>query len=207
MILTGYGNWKPTYTESLVAMLRDKDPGVRHAVVFALPRFGGDLEKFIPALQEMLKDPDASARAGSLEILERLNIEADISRADLLSFFTSPDYLVLNAAFSQLGGQRGKISADEALVMVQSPQPVARLLGLHALDQLPEKASVEFALPLLRDPEEMVRLKASQTLRALTGQTFSEDQPDEWMQWWVKNKTNFVVRPHPEELRLHGFQN
>ena len=147
------------------------------------------------------RDPDANARAASLEILDRLGIEAEISRADLLSFFTSPDYLVLNAAFTQLGGQHGEVSGDEALVMLQSPQIVARLLGLHALDQKPEKQSVELALPLLRDPDEMVRLKAAQTLRALTGQQFSEDQADEWTKWWVKNKTDFVAQSRPEESR------
>jgi HEAT repeat protein len=207
LMLTGYGNWNSKYAEPVVAMLRDTDPGVRHAVVFALPRFRGDLEKYIPSIQKMLKDPDANARAASLEILDRLNVEAEISRADLLSFFTSPDYLVLNAAFTQLGGQHGEVSGDEALVMLQSPQIVARLLGLHALDQKREKQSVALALPLLRDPDEMVRLKAAQTLRALTGQQFSEDQADEWTKWWVKSKTNFVVQPHPEELRPNPFQN
>ena len=201
MILTEYGNWQPKYAEAVMAMLRDKDPGVRHAAVFALSRFRGDLGKYIPSLQKMLKDPDANARAASLEILDRLGVEAEISRADLLSFFTSPDYLVLNAAFTQLGGQHGEISGDEALVMLQSPQIVARLLGLHALDQKPEKQSVELALPLLRDPDEMVRLKAAQTLRTLTGQQFSEDQADEWESWWIKNKTNFVAQSQREESR------
>lgn len=107
----------------------------------------------------------------------------------------------MNAAFTQLGGQHGEISGDEALVMLQSPQIVARLLGLHALDQKPEKQSVELALPLLRDPDEMVRLKAAQTLRTLTGQQFSEDQADEWESWWIKNKTNFVAQSQREESR------
>ena len=198
-VLTEYRNWNPKNAEPVIAMLRDKDPGVRHAVVFALPRFRGDLEKYIPTLQKMLKDPDANARAASLEIIDRLGIEAEISRPDLLSFFTSPDYLVLNAVFTQLGGQHGEVSGNEALVMLQSPQIVARLLGLHALDQKPEKQSVELALPLLRDPDEIVRLKAAQTLRALTGQQFTEDQTDEWAKWWTQNKTNFAAQSHPQE--------
>lgn len=200
MMLTEYGNWQPKYAEPVVAMLRDKDPRVRHAVVFGLPRFRGDLEKHIPTIQKMLKDPDANARAASLEILGRLGIEAEISRADLLSFFTSSDYLVLNAAFTQLGGQHGEVSSDEALVMLQSPQIVARLLGLHALGHKPERQSVSLALPLLRDPDEMVRLTAAQTLRTLTGQQFTEDQTDEWEKWWMENKAKFVAPLQPEEL-------
>ena len=205
-ILTEYSNWKPKYAVPIIAMLRDKDSGVRHAVVFALPRFRGDLEKHIPAIQRMLKDPDANARAASLEIINRLGIEAEMSRADLLSLFASSDFLVLDAANTQLGGRQGEISGDEALVMLQSQQIVARLLGLHALNQKLEKKSVELALPLLRDTDEMVRLTAAQTLRSLTGQKFSEDQPDEWTKWWLKNKTNFVVQPHPEELRPERFR-
>ncbi len=114
MILTAYGNWKPQYAEAVMAMLRDKDPGVRHAAIFALPRFRGDLEKYIPSLQQMLNAPDDNARAASLEILDRLGVKAEISRADLLSFFTSPDYLVLNAAFTQLGGQHGKFPTTKS---------------------------------------------------------------------------------------------
>ena len=194
-------SWLARWAGPVVATLRDKDARVRHAVVFGLPRFRGDLEKYIPTFQEMLKDPDANARDAGLEILGRLGIEAEISRADLLSFFTTSDYLVLNAAFTQLGGQHGEVSGDEALVMLQSPQVVSRLLGLSALGRAPEKQSVELALPMLRDPDGMVRLRAAQTLRMLTGQQFSEDQPDEWMSWWVKNKTNFLVQSQFEELR------
>jgi len=104
-------------------------------------------------------------------------------------------------AFTQLWEQGEKLSDDEALTLLQNPQPVARLLGLRVLDQNPEKQSVELALPLLRDPDELVRLKAAQTLRVLTGQHFTEDQLDEWVKWWTQNKTNLVVRLHPEELR------
>src|SRR5208282_6768700 len=93
------------------------------------------------------------------------------------------------------------ISDDEALVLLQSPQPVARQLGLRVLDQNPEKQSVELALPLLRDTDELVRLKAAQTLRTLTGQNFTEDQTDEWAKWWTQNKTKVVAQSRPEETR------
>ena len=197
VLLTEYGNWQPKYAQSVVLLLRDPDPGVRHVVASTIPRFRGDLEKYIPAIQEMLKDTNAETRAVSLELLDRLGIKAEISRADLLSFFTSSDYEALNAAFSQLGGGHGEISGDEALVMLQSPQIVARLLGLNALAHKPERQSVELALPLLRDPDEMVRLRAAQTLRTLTGQDFSADQPKQWLDWWAENKPNFTAPVPP----------
>ena len=120
---------------------------------------------------------------------------------DLLPFFRSSDWRVLDAAWAQLRDQNEKLSDDDALVLLQNPQPVAQLLGLAVLGQNPEKQSVELALPLLQAPDEFVRLKAAQTLRALTGQHFTEDQTDEWVKWWTENKTNLVVELHPEELR------
>jgi len=73
--------------------------------------------------------------------------------------------------------------------------------GLSVLYRNANKQSIELALPLLKDPERVVRMRTAGTLRALTGQHFTEGQPDQWEKWWAKNKTNFVVEPHPEELR------
>jgi HEAT repeat protein len=201
-MLTDYSNWHPENAESIVALLRDQDAMVRRAAVSGLLRFHRDsLEKYIPDFQQMLKDKNPGIQSSGLEMLQRLRVE--IPREDLLPFFRSSDWRVLNLAFSQLREQDGKISDDDALILLQNPEPVARLLGLTALSQNPEKESVELALPLLRDPDEIVRLKAAQTLRALTGQHFTEDQTDEWIKWWTENKTNLVAHPPSEELRPH----
>lgn len=178
-------------------MLRDEDARVRHAAFFALPRFRGDMEKYIPDFQQMLKDKNPGVQFSGLEMLQRLQM--DIPLADLLPFFKSSDPEILGTAFSQISRQGEKISDDDARVLLQSPQPLARQLGLRALDQNPGKQSVELALPLLRDLDEIIRLKAAQTLQALTGQQFSEDQADEWAKWWVEHKAGFVAQSHPEE--------
>ena len=193
------GNWDPKFADPLVALLCDEDAGVRHAVAFALPRFRSDMGKYIPVFQQMLKEKNAGVQWSGLEMLQRLQVE--IPREDLLPFFKSSDPETLGVAFSQLRVQDEKLSDTEALALLQNPQPVARLLGLRVLDQNPEKQSVELALPLLLDPDELVRLKAAQTLQALTGQQFTEDQTEEWTKWWIENKTNFVAQPPAEELR------
>ena len=69
---------------------------------------------------------------------------------------------------------------------------MARMVALNIFSKNANKQSVELALPLLHDPDELVRLKAAQTLRELTGQNFSEDQADEWGKWWMTNKNQFV---------------
>src|ERR1019366_10591660 len=65
------------------------------------------------------------------------------------------------------------------------------------------KQSVELALPLLHDPDELVRLKAAQTLRELTGQNFSEDQADEWGKWWMTNKNQFISPFYTRAIRSY----
>jgi HEAT repeat protein len=198
-MLTDYSNWNPKNAEPLVGMLRDDDASVRHAAMFGLPRFRGDLGKYVPAFEEMLKDKNPGIQLSGLQMLQRLQVE--IPRQDLLPFFKSSDWEVLDAAYALLRDRQEKLSDDDALILLQNPQAVAQLLGLSILSQNPEKQSVELALPLLRAPDELVRLKAAQTLRALTGKHFTEDQTDEWVKWWMENKTNFVVHLHPEELR------
>jgi HEAT repeat protein len=188
-------NWNPKFAEPLVAMLRDKDAGVRNTVILGLPQFRGDVEKFVPLFQGMLKDKDPGIQAAGLKMLHRLQVE--ISREDLLPFFKSSDPEASSVAFWQLWRQHERISDDDALALLQNSQRIARLLGLNVLDQNPEKQSVEMTLPLLRDTDGLVREKAAQTLHALTGQHFTEDQPDQWEKWWNENKTNFVVQPHP----------
>lgn len=194
-------NWKPEFAELLIAMLRDKNADVRHFVTGMLgsARFFNDMENYVPVFQQMLKDKNPDIQEAALLIIQHMHVE--IPREDLLPFFRSSDWRVLDAAYALLQDQHEKISDDEALVLVQNSQPVAQLLGLAILNQNPEKQSVELALPLLQAPDEIVRLKAAQTLRMLTGQHFTENQADEWGKWWVENKTNFVVQLHPEELR------
>lgn len=198
-VLTEYVNWNPRNAGSLVAMLRDKDARVRQAAIFALPRFRDDLENYIPTFEEMLKDKNPAIQGAGLEILQRLQVE--VPREDLLPFFKSSDWQILDAAYALLREQQEKITDDVALVLLQNPQPVAQLLGLNILSQNPENQSIELALPLLQAPDEIVRLKATQTLRVLTGQQFTEDQVTDWENWWTKHKTNAVVQLHPEELR------
>ena len=207
-VLTDYAGWhrrndewNPQSAELLVAGLRDPDALVRHAVIVDLIRlseFGYDLGNQIPKIQQMLKDKDPTIQDAALETLVRMN--ADIPRDYLRQFFKSDYPQDVSWAFTRLWDQGEKLSDDDALVLLQNPQPVARLLGLRVLDQNPEKQSVELALPLLRDPNELVRQKTAQTLRMLTGQHFTEDQANEWRKWWQENKTNFVPQQHPDKF-------
>jgi HEAT repeat protein len=199
MVLTS--NWKPEFAELLIPILRDKDAEVRQLTTAMLGsfRFADDMKKHSPLFRQMLEDQNPEIQGDALQILQHLHMV--IPREDLVAFFKSSDWRALNAARAQLQEQGEKLSDDDAMILLQNSSPVAEMLGLAILNQNPEKKSVELALPLLRDPDEIVRLKAAQTLRALTGQQFTEDQADDWAKWWTENKTAFVAQLQPEESR------
>lgn len=201
-VLTQYNNWNPKNAQMLVAALRDKDLGVRRQAIFALPRFHDDLDRFIPEFHAMLNDSDPGIQSAGLQILQRLGLV--IPHEDLLRLFNSSDAETLAFVNQQLMRQDEEISDEEALGLLQNPDAMGRQLGLRILGRNPEKQSVELALPLLRDPDEIVRLQADQVLCALTGQTFNEDQADDWAKWWTQNKSHFVARPLPETSRMRG---
>jgi HEAT repeat protein len=197
-VMTDYGNWNTNFAEPVIAMLRDLDPGVRGAAVFALPRFRSDLEPYLPEFEQLLNDPNPDIQYSGVQLLQRLGYE--VPPDNLLTSLKSTNLEVVSVAYSQLKRQGEKLTDDQALALLQNPEATVRTFGLDALGQNREKQSIELALPFLKDPDEMVRLKAAQVLHVLTGQPFSEDQSDEWLKWWDQNKTNLVVQPQPEEL-------
>ncbi len=196
------GNWQPASTvfasaSMIVPLLHDPDEGVRKAALIGMRKYDGS-KKCIPVFQEMLKDKDPSIRAAALAMLQ--HTDATIPEDTLFSFFTSPDPKAQYRALWQLLIQRDKISDDDAAGFLQSPAPEARLLGLEVLVQNWEKQSVDLALPLLRDPDKTVRQDAWETLRALTGQSFTDRQVGQWTKWWNEKRATFVVSFHPAAL-------
>jgi hypothetical protein len=87
--------------------------------------------------------------------------------------------------------------------LLQNSDPFARMTSVTILYNMANKESVELALPLLKDQDRFVKELAGSTLRALTGQDFTDDQADEWHAWWDENKANFVVQLRREKFGLH----
>lgn len=189
-IMTDYGNWKSSFAKPLIAMLRDPGPGVRNSAAFNLSRFSNDLAPYKEQIRQLLDDSDPDFQFSGLQLLGRLGDE--VPREGLLRAFKSTNAEVVGIAYTQLTRQGDQLSDDEALALLESPVPTARLFGLNALSQNREKQSVELALPFLRDPDEMVRLRACLTLRVLTGQQFAPEDSDEWLKWWDQDKNNYA---------------
>ena len=196
---TGYRAIRdPRLAEAAVAWLTDPEATVREAGVQILMDSSGrelDIKECVPVFRQMLNNDDFNIRLTALIIIEQLNIKTP--RGDLLPFFKSSNPEAYSRAFIQMEEQGERISDDEVIPLLQNPAPVARLFGLYVLHQNADKHSVELALPLLKDADALVRTKAEDTLCDLTGQHFTEDQVDEWIKWWMANKTNLVAQPHP----------
>ena len=203
VLLDGH-NWNSQNAKLILGMFRDQNAEVRQAAADGLswPQIRSGVNQYIPVIREMLKDKDINVRASAMRVLQRMGTPAP--REDLLQFFSVPDSRVVSIAFSQFVKSTGReydLSDQEVIPLLQNTEPFARLLGLRILYQNANPQSVELALPLLKDPEPALRQRAARTLRALTGQHFTEDQAAEWEKWWTDNKTNFVVQLHPEEMR------
>ena len=125
-----------------------------------------------------------------------------MSREDLSGIFAAPSVAAVWNAYEAIERNGWELTDADVTALLQNPDPDIRGgLGLKILYDQASPQSVARALPLLRDPEILVRMSAARTLRVLTGQHFTYEQPEQWEQWWTANKTNFVVQLHPEELR------
>lgn len=203
-ILADYSSWDPKYAAALVPVLRDNEWDVRHDVarnLVLIARNHDDFAKYVPEFQQMLKGTNPAAKLSGLEMLEAMKLPVD--RADRLSCLGIPNREGFSIAVQSFLNEKREydISNQEVIPLLKNSDPLARLVALKVIYQNADKESVELALPLLHDPEMMVQSRAAATLRALTGQHFTDEQSAEWEQWWTENKTNFVVQLHPEELR------
>jgi len=186
-------------TEFLLKAMHDEDfqvAGLAGGNLMHSLMYRPGAKKYIPQVQEMLKDEKLSTRAAALEALRGVQIK--IPREDLLQFFTMTNLSVVWTACTKLDQEGEEISNPDLIPMLNNGDPTVRMLGLKLLYGNAEKSGVDLALPLLRDSEPQVVGRAEAVLRGLTGQHFK--QAGEWERWWNENKATFGVQQHPEEF-------
>jgi hypothetical protein len=196
---TDGSNWDPKYADLLIAALPDEDAGVSLAITRGLVQHMSDVTNRVPSVLPKLHDPNLRVRAGAVEALMSLGVP--VPRDVQKSVLGVPDRQLILMIASPYMGHDADMSNNDAALLLQNPIWIGRMFGLSILYNNANKQSVEMALPLLKDSEPFLRGRAAATLRALTGQHFTEDQAAEWEKWWSDNKATFVVQQHPEELR------
>jgi hypothetical protein len=76
---------------------------------------------------------------------------------------------------------------DEIVADLKSQDGDVRAEAMTKLAILKDLTTVAILLTGLRDPDRMVRLRASEALAWVTGQDFGEDEK-KWVKWWSHNK-------------------
>jgi HEAT repeat protein len=159
---------------------------------------------------KLLKDPNEDVQSAAVHSLWKMNPEA-IPRADVLPLLNSSRFDTVMSAMQLVEGngliQRPLSEAEEAArverlrarrltttettVLATNRLSQIRLMSLKNLERNGDAKAVELVLPLLRDPNSVVRSRAFGTLQVISGNNVSENDPAKWETWWTDNKTTF----------------
>ncbi len=167
-----------------------------------------------PLYLALLRDPNPDVQLCALRVLAEISL-SPIPRADLLRLLGSPRLEVVSSALDILQQDQtleflarrrnmdppyparratNLLSSAEAGALSTNQLPIARLAGLEFLRQNADAKAVELTLPLLRDTNLLVRNRAFELLRTVSGQDIPQNDPAKWEQWWAANKDTFVAR-------------
>jgi hypothetical protein len=188
----------PIFFNRMLKLLQDDNTEVSEAAQGYLRQQRNELPKHIPLFRQMLKDTNANVQIAGIRLLFSIP-QVEIPREDLLALFSVPRMEVAGAAVACL--KQESISCEEAKPLLHNSLGRVRMMGLKVLTLNANNQSVELAITLLKDPEEVIRLRAHGLLTDLTGQNFPAEQPEQWEKWWEQNKATFTVSISPDELR------
>jgi HEAT repeat protein len=167
----------------------------------------------------MLKDQDLGVQEAALILLLEAK-EVDPPRETLLPLLGSPSIgnvfmtlKALNLNLQTYGAPQGtsawprheslrtwdpetkdRLSSLEAAPLTTNRLTFVRLIELKFLQLNGDAAAIDLTLPLLSDEKPIVRRRAVDVLRLLSGEKSSEDDPVRWAEWWKTNKAAFEAR-------------
>lgn len=161
---------KPGYIDTFLPLLTDEDADVRDAAVYAISNDRDDLPKYAPVFEKMLTDTNPAVRVTGLRLAPTGS--ATMDRSEWLSFLKIPDKRAIGIAAMHFRGmdRQYDLSDDEAVVLLQNSEPLARLIGLTVLTQHADARAIELARPLLNDTNASVRSLAERDLQRMTGE-------------------------------------
>ena len=198
--------------EIYLKLLRDPEPNVKFCSLSVLLQVAREA---IPpqVLVELIRDPRPEVHGAALYVLWQLDGDV-VPRADLLPLLASSDPMTVNLAWKLIEGaghvqpalsepfasererqlKARALTSTEAAVLTTNQLATARLTGLRLLQRNADPKAIELTLPLLRDSNEIVRIRAFGAMAAITGKDISKDDPVKWEQWWMANKNTFTAR-------------
>jgi HEAT repeat protein len=160
---------------SLVRALHDRDSWVSAMAAEALGEMGGVGEGVLPGLIRALNHVNPLVRANSAEALGKLGPAAAAARTTLLRAGTDEDGSVRAQALRALGnlGPPNPATLQFALAATADADPLVRAAAAETIGtwHLPEEEGIIKLLPLLRDPNDQVKVQVAEVLAKYAGNT------------------------------------
>lgn len=210
-VMATAAHWDPRFVAPLIALFRDPHNEIRWQAAQWLCLH--EPKERSPVYAVMLEDPNPDVQACALQVLGRIGPDA-APRAGLLRLLGSPRLDVMSRALRLLQGpqsdwpglppalnlrgelraETNRLSSAEASPLLTNQLTLARLVGLKILRRNADAEAVTLALPLLRDTNHIVRHRAFDLLRAVSGQDIQPDDSVKWEEWWAANRGGFTAR-------------
>ena len=159
-------------SQYVLAMLRDKNPDVRHRAAALLGLMGGHLQAFAPALAAAMKDENPGVRMEAVRSFMKLRPDAGLAVPALAQALGDSEK---NARFYAANGLADfGPAAKPALkplmeAIAREKEPDARAREIRALRYIgPEAAeAVPMLLELLKDPNKEVQSQAEKAIKKI----------------------------------------
>jgi hypothetical protein len=174
----GYHYWHPELADKMVEFLHDDDEDVRQAAAAVLIQHRDVTQARAGELIQLLDENNNGVRASALRVLSGLS-DVRIPRDKLLRMLSAPRLDVVSQSFHLLR-KESPITSDESISLLKNELGMARLMGLKVLSEAADKRAAQLTVTLLRDPEEMIRRRAGNVLKKLTGEQIPFDNVEAW---------------------------
>jgi len=195
----------PIFFDRMLTVLRDDYPEISEAAIGYLHENQDETSKHIPLFREMLTDTNSNVqRAGLRSLMSIPNIQIHAKSCCHYSVFHAWKWPA--QPYPIFGNRRSgaeSISSERPGHCCAIPSHGSDGGSRH-YHRNADNQAVASAIPLLKDPEKAIHLRAHGLLTDLTGQNFPADQPEQWEQWWEQNKASFKVSITPTSYAKNG---
>ncbi len=174
----------PQALDPLLGMLSDEDGDVREAAVYALASFNGTVAMKVVKL---IKDKEDFVRVAVLRVL---NEKVDPATAGDIREALQKDKSgnVRALAARALGGLKDKGAVDAVIfAVIEDADNFVREECAGALGKIGDAKAVPALIAALKDEYKDVQLRASVSLKSITGESFGRDQ-EKWQSWYEGQK-------------------
>lgn len=167
----------------LIKALRAWEPNIRIQSAMILYSFGNIDEEGISAFNSvLLKDPDPDVRGNIARVMVSLKDKRSVMA--LIEALKNDRDEMVRAHSAYALGEIGDERAIEPLRMALKDEKTwVRLRVVSAFKKMGTKSVVKDLIPLLDDPNDMVRKRTYETLVKITGKNFGKDKKN-WMRFY-----------------------